>query len=88
MTPNQQQRLRDLQINIGQKLVIKHDLEVIASFSTNGWRHFKNADDVKNSYSLMTDLELVAKLKEKYGNSLSIFEYPRDERPTLAEVYR
>ncbi|WP_415893847.1 hypothetical protein ACMXYN_05455 [Neptuniibacter sp. PT8_73] len=88
MTPNQQQRLRDLQINVGQKLVIKNGLEIIASFSTNGWRHFRNADDVNNCCSLITDKELVEKLKEKYGNSLSIFEYPRNERPTLAEVYK
>lgn len=88
MTSNQQQRLRDLQINVGQKLIIKNGLEVIASVSTNGWRHFRDADDVKNSCSLMTDLELIEKLKEKYGNSLSTLEYPRDERPTLAEVYK
>jgi len=88
MSPNQRQRLRDLQINVQQKLVVKHGIEIIASFSTNGWRHFKNDEDIKQKYSLMTDLQLLEKLKEKYGDSLSILEYPRNERPTLAEVYK
>lgn len=87
LSPAQIQRLRDLQANSEQKTLIIHQGEIIATFGTNGWRHFQSNSDFDESYALMSDTQVISKLKEKYGSSLSVKTYPSGQGPSFAEVF-
>lgn len=88
LSPKQINMLREILENSHQTTVIERNGQVIASFGENGWKHFQNNSDFDASFAHLTDTQIIEKLKQKYGDELTVRRYPIGHRPTFADVLK
>lgn len=87
LTLEERQKQLDIQNSVHQSTVIEKNGEVIASFGENGFRHFSKNSYFNNSYINMTDTQVAAAMKEKYGQSIEVNTYTKGQGPTKGDMF-
>jgi hypothetical protein len=73
------------QNSIPQTTVIENNDEILAVLGDNGWRTtFSNADSFDVNLSKE---QLIDSFKNKYGSSLTVHQYSKDNAPTMGEIH-
>lgn len=85
LTPEGRQAQINHQNSIPQTTVIEKNGDVLAAFGDNGWKTtFSNADAFGANLS---EDQIIEKFKKKYGSSLTVNKYSKEDAPTMGEVY-
>ena len=84
-TPEAMQAQIDYQNSVPQTTVIEKNGDILAVFGDNGWQQTFSNGDVFGSN--LSENEIIEQFKNKYGSSLTVNKYYKENAPTMGEVY-